>query len=461
MREKNFLVLLILISLAIKVPIALMTANGFGVDEALYQSLAKSFLKNGFYGIKTEYYDERFVSPVFPIIQLIFLKLFGDVGMLFVSPIFSSLTVIPIYYLAREIKKVYAAKLASIFVVFNPALIVLGARPLTESLALFLFSFSLLFFYKSFTKNLYFAFSMIFFVLTFLTRYQFGAHLIFLFSSFIILALFHQKTYIIRKLFEIYNLNKEIKIRYILLGGLIGLLLQAPWFYYNYINFRNIYGSAYSQASTDVGFSSSFYLYFFYIFEILGFLFLFVFHSIYVNIKRKKIDLITFGFLVIFLSQVIFLSKVAKDRYLLPVIPFAALLFAFSFEYFEKKRKEIRKIFYILLILSVLGGLYGSYIYLNNPRYIETKKALDYANTVCRNPIMSNVFTSVWRYTDFENIPYTSDSSIQRTSIEKHNVSCIVVSLYEAPFADILRDSKDFTLINQYGKLFIYKSVVQ
>ena len=442
MREKNFLALLFAISLAIKIPLALFFVKGFGVDETLYLSLARKFAEAGEYGIKTEFYDMRFVAPLWPTVLAFVYGLGGELAARFLSPIISSLTLVPFYYLGKKFLSKTAASYVALFFLFNPAAILLSTRMLTENLALLLFTIAIILLLdtkKNKWKLVPFA---VFAASAGITRYPLLLHSLTIFLAFVFLT----------KKFDL------IANRFFFLSIATTLLVLSPWFIFNLENFGNILGGPLHQASGDAGFViAQAVLYFPYLLIILGPLFPFVFVGAKYLLDRKQIVL-PMLFLVFFFTQFFVLGKVAEERYLFPILPFAGLLVGVSLEKFlrSKWKQLVTTLFVFLLAIGFLGGIYLVNLFGNLPRYVEMKQAVLWAKENCTAPIVSNGFTYVWYYAEFENIPLLNkEKTIELVSAR--NVECIIFTPYEPFSENFLPDVEDFEPTKSFGKVLIYK----
>ena len=132
MDGRRFLIILVAASFAIKIPLALMTQS-FGVDESLYLSTARHYSETGIFGLQDGSYDFRFIAPVFAFVASVFYKIGGESGVLLVSPIFTTLTLVVFYFLGRQIGGEKVGRLAALMGMFSSILLLISSRPLTAA----------------------------------------------------------------------------------------------------------------------------------------------------------------------------------------------------------------------------------------------------------------------------------------------------------------------------------------
>lgn len=446
MKAWKFLALLFLASLAIKIPFSVANTS-FGVDETLYLATARHFVETGDFGIRTDFYDYKFLSPLFPSIASAFYFVGGQNGVLLIAPIFSSLAILIFYFLGKHVANEKVGRIAAIIGFFSSSLFILSSRPLTESVALFFFSFATLSMYLALKDKKYRIFSFAFpilFVLTFLARFQYGGVLLFLFVAYLVISKGYKR---LSKLNFVY-------------GVIASLLLASPWILFNLENYGSPLGAPASQASTDLGFSlSTAYLYFPYLFIVLGTVVPFVFYGLYKTWRMKNV-LLLLGFFAVFLVQFFVFGKVAEERYLLPILPASVVIGAIGFFELQKRhRKIVNYAFVSLIILGVGLGVFGANYYHEYPRYNDTKEAVVFLKENCSSPVMSNSFTHVWYYAGYENIPIQSSEEKSLGLSKKRGVSCILFSKYEVPFNDYFEGSINVKKIFSNGGTSVYAPI--
>lgn len=442
MKDRNFLVLLIIISLAIKIPIVLFVLNGFGIDESLYLATARDYAETGIFGIKTEFNDFRFVAPLLAFVMSGFYKIFGEIGPLLVSPIAGSLAIIPFYYLGKLAINEKAGKLAAILALVNPAYFLLNTRPLTESIALLLFVSAVTIFLFAIKEKKYWIFILPLLFLTFLARYPYG----------VILGIFFIITLIIEKKFKlIFNYK-------MLIGLAITILIALPWLFYNYQSYGDFLGGPAHQGSTDIGFvyeRASWYVP--YLFMIAGATFPLMIYGLLKNIRERKLVYFLLGFFTIFLIQFFVFGKSVEERYMLPILPFVTILAISGYDHISLKwKKYVKYIFIAMIVINLFVAFYLVQIFSNLPKYSETQEALLWVKENCGPVIMGNVFTPTYNILGKDVVPVTLDPNKDNIVLKERNVDCVIVSLHESPYEDFFSSNIDAEKFS-FGKVFIYK----
>lgn len=448
MNYKIFLLVLILFSFVLKAAVAL-NANGFGVDESLYLTLAKKFALTGEYGMKTEFNDENFVAPFFPVTMSVLYKTLGESGALLASPLFSSLTILPIYFLARKLYDEKIARISSLVFLANPAAILLATRPLTESYALLLFSASLLFMFLSNKNRKFLVFFTPLAFLASITRYQLVPHLIVLFAAFAIYK---------KDLRMVFN-------KWFLVSLAVTLFIASPWIYYNMGIFGNPLGGIAHQGGTDAGFSLASMEYLLYLAIVAGPVFPFAIYGIYTGLKKRKQNwFVLLSFAVLFAVQFFGFGKNVELRYLFHLIPIMSIASAAGFEkVYSTRWKVFVKIFFGALLvvgiagaLMVLSGLVRVQQFVNFDRYADTKQAALWMDENCKSPVMSNGFAYIWYYTKLDDVSlHDKDKNFQ--IVQDRNISCIMMNTYEAPYEDFFAGDERFELAYTAGKVLVYR----
>jgi len=446
MDRNRFLVLLLVSSLALKIPLAL-SVSSFGVDESLYLATARHFAETGDFGLKSDEYDFRFIAPVFPFLLSIFYSIGGENGALLVSPVFSSLTIIAIYFLGQRAGGEKTGRMAALVGFFASVLLLLASRPLTESTALFFFTVSLVLTYDMFyskktgLSNLALP-SLV--LLTFLTRFQYGA----LAAAVFLVCLVLSGGY------------RQLISRKFLLGCAAAALLLSPWALLNIENYSTPLGGAAHQAGTDIGFNpSSAVFYVPYSILIIGLFLPFVAYGKYVAFKERNTFLLA-SLSTIFIFQFFVFGKIVEERYALPILPVASVIAALGFYGFRKRFGKIASLAMVsLMLVSAVAG-YGAYaMYQGYERYNETKAGVMFMKGNCSPPVMSNSFAHVWNYwgTGIENVPIQPDlyKSLERAG--ERFVTCIMFSGYEYPNMDPFYGTPYVERIFNIGKVSVYR----
>ncbi len=442
MKDRSFLALLVVANLAIKIPLALFFLQGFGIDESLYLATARDYAETGNFGVKTEFNDFRFIAPLLAFVMSGFYKVFGEAGALLVSPIVGSLAIIPFFYLGKLAIGPNAGRLAALFLFFNPAYFLLNTRPLTESIALLLFSVSVLVFLLAIRNVKYRFFVLPLLLLTFLARYPYG----------ILLVVFYVVTLILERHTRFF-FNQNI-----LAGIALTLAIASPWLLFNYETYGDLFGGPAHQGSTDIGFDyqrASWYVP--YLFIVVGATFPFMLYGLFRNIRERKLIYFLLGFFVIFLVQFFVFGRSVEERYILPILPFAAILVASGYSNLLKwKEKIVKYIFVALMIVNIIAAAYLTYIFSTLPKYSDTRSAILWIKENCGPVIFGNVFTPVYQITGYDVIPATSDSEKDNQTIKDRNVNCVIVSAHESPYKDFFRNNFNAEK-KTFGNVFVYK----
>jgi 4-amino-4-deoxy-L-arabinose transferase-like glycosyltransferase len=446
MDERRFLIILIAASLAMKIPLALMT-HSFGVDESLYLSTARHYAETGAFGLQDGPYDFRFIAPIFAFLASFFYMLGGEGGVLLISPIFTTLSLVAIYFLGRQVGGEKVGRLAALMGMFSSILILMSSRPLTEGVALFFFSASLLAINSVAKGGKYHRWLVVLPVLmtlTFLSRFQYGFLIVVFFVSYVLFS----KTY------------KKFLAPGFLLGCLIAAAVASPWIVMNNTNYGSPLGGAERQAGTDAGFEiSSAVFYVPYFFLIAGLYAPFVFYGLYRAVKKRETFLVM-SFMVIFAAQFLVFGKIVEERYLLPILPSALVLASIGFFDMNRKQKKTTTTALIVLILGSLAIGYGAVnIYQNYARYDDSKNAAVFVKENCNSPIMSNSFVHIWYYTNYENLPLQKDLYASLELMKSRRANCIMFSTYEAPFEDKFYDTPYVKLVFETPGVNVYNIV--
>jgi 4-amino-4-deoxy-L-arabinose transferase-like glycosyltransferase len=449
MEERRFLVIVLLASLAIKVPLAL-TVTAFGVDESLYLATAKSLAETGRFGLADEYYDFKFIAPVFAMVASGFYVMGGEKAVLLISPVASTLTLLVLYLLGRRVGGDQIGRMSMMMGFFATMMVLFGTRPLTESTALLFFTSSLLFIHMMFearhirkranlNETVFTGVAVILSVLiTFLTRFQYGA-LATMFLAVLLVKWFFTE----RRLSE----SKESMYKMgVVAAAMFSVFLAAYT------------GGAGHQASTDVGFGQGSLLYIPYVFMMAGLFTPFVLYGLYRTHGTGEHFLII-AFFSIITAQMIFFGKVAEERYMLPILPVCAVLAAIGFRDLARHFGRIVPMFMVaVMILSVVAGGAAWYHYKNLGKYNETMEAVGFMKENCSSPVMSNSFSQVWYQTGFKNLPVQSDIYKSLELMGERGATCVMFSKHEAPFNDFFDGGPYARLVFESGGVSVYKT---
>lgn len=444
MDERRFLIILVAVSLAIKVPLALMTQS-FGVDESLYLSTARHYAETGVFGLQDGPYDFRFIAPAFAFVASLFYKAGGEAGVLMISPIFTTLAILTFYFLGKQLGGAKVGRLTSLMGVFSSVLLLMSSRPLTEGVALFFFSASLLAIVHVTRNSRAQSWSValpVLMTLTFLSRFQYGLLIVVFFAAYILFS----KNY------------RKILTPKFLLGCVIAAAVASPWILMNVVNYGSPLGGAERQAGTDAGFEiSSAVFYVPYFFLVAGLYAPFVLYGLYMSFKSKDSFLVV-AFAVVFLTQFLVFGKIVEERYMLPMLPATLVLAAVGFFGMNKKQNGVPAIAMIALMVgSVVLGYLAVDMYQNSARYSDTRDASVFLRENCSSPVMSNSFSHVWYYTGYENLPVQGDLHASLELIESRQARCIMFSEYEAPFVDMFQGEPSVKLVFESPGVSVYR----
>lgn len=442
MRDRTFLALLVIASLAIKIPIVLFFLHGFGIDESLYLATARDYSESGTFGVNTEFNDFRFIAPLLAFVMSGFYKIFGESGPLLVSPVVGSLAIIPFFYLGKLAINAKAGRLVALFLLFNPAYFLLNTRPLTESIGLLLFSTSILVILLAISNRKYRYFVLPLLLLTFLARYPYGI----LLGAFLVAILILERKWK-------FSFDQNI-----LASIAIAIAIAAPWFLFNFQSYGDVLGGPAHQGSTDVGFDYQRASWYFpYLFIVVGATFPFMLYGLLKNIKERKLVYFLLGFSVVFLVQFFVFGRSVEERYILPILPFASILVVSGYYHMLKWRRNlVRYAFVALMVVNILGAAYLTYLFSNLPKYSDTREAALWVKDNCGSAVMGNLFTPIYQTTGHEVFPVTLDPVKDNKIIKEKNINCIIVSLHESPYRDFFRN--DFNAEKKtFGNVIVYK----
>jgi 4-amino-4-deoxy-L-arabinose transferase-like glycosyltransferase len=441
MKDRTFVVLLVVASLLIKIPIALFFLQGFGIDESLYLATARDYAETGEFGIKTEFNDFRFIAPLLAFVMAGFYKAFGEVGPLLVSPIMGSLAIIPMFFLGKLALGEKAGRLAAALVAVNPAFFLLNTRPLTESVAFLLLVSGILLFFLALREKKYWMFVLPVLLVTFLARYPYG----FLLAVFFAAALLFEK-----KLKSVANYN-------MLIGVGLAVLIAAPWFLFNYESYGTLIGGPVHQGSTDVGFDytrATWYVP--YMLIVAGATFPLMIYGMMKNFHDRKLLFFLGGFFVVFLVQFFVFGKSVEERYILPILPFATILAVSGYEQLLKWNKRTKYVLVAMVALNIIAAAYLVDTFSVLPKYSETYDALAWMKGNCGPVIFGNVFTPTYNALGTSVIPPAFDQTADSQTIRDREVDCAIVSEHESPYADFFVDEYDSEKVS-FGKVHVYK----
>lgn len=440
MKDRDFLVLLVVVSLAVKIPFVLLFLSGFGIDEYLYLSTAREYAETGVFGINTETHDFGFIAPLLPLVMSFFYSAFGESGPLLVSPIMGSLSAIPFFHIGKSIFGSKGGRLAALLVLFNPAFFLLNTRGLTESIAFLLFSVAVLVMMLALKDKRYWLFVFPSILVTFLARYPYGLILLVFLAAVLVLE---------KKPRILVNRN-------LLIGLVIAGLIAAPWISFNVERYGNLVGGPVHQASTDIGFALEKAIWYVpYLFVIVAATAPFMIYAMVKGFRDKKLFYYFVGFDVVFIIQFFVFGQSVEERYMLPILPFATMLSVYGYMRLRKSSVNFANYALIaMLVANVAAAAYITDLFTNLPKYVDTELAVSFASENC-GTILSNTFTPIYYATGDSPIPVTTDPEQDLMLIEDGSVDCVVVSEHESPYENFFDNRFGFEE-NRFGKVSVY-----
>ncbi|MFH0832530.1 MAG: glycosyltransferase family 39 protein [Candidatus Aenigmatarchaeota archaeon] len=323
-------------------------------DEAVYMDLARN-IKNGEYFVNMAG-DESFRAPFFPFILYILYPL-GEHFLKVLPIIFMFSSVFVIYHFISRFYDKKTAFYLSSFLLTSPLLLFFGERLLTETIFLFLFSSSLLFFYISIEKDKrYMPLVGLLTGLSFLTKYQ-GIYLI---PTFIIYIYIRKKLSVIK--------SKEF-----VLSAIIFILLMIPWLLISYTYYGNIFGSYKAQMDTitspvsEAYYSGSVFFYIIYSVAIFGIPILLF--PAFLNKKFFDKNFSKLAIISVIIIFMIFSFSMRKELRYLVAFSFIFLLpCALGLKNLESRVKKKKIIIPIIFSILILLNVSSSAILMINGR---------------------------------------------------------------------------------------------
>jgi len=404
--KKYDILIILIIAVISRLLLAFKTVTPILWDAAVYMLNAKWF-------IGSHVYLELIRPPVWPLILSFFYLLnISDNGMVFVSLLFSALSIVMTYLLAKELFGTKAGIIASLLLMFTPLHIVWSTMSYTEIPASLFLLISLYFLYKGLNNEKFQYLSVFFASIAFLTRYP----LVLLFPS-IIICLWMQKKM---------NLKKFLLMTAVFITPVI------PWMVYNMLLtespiFSFVYGMFWvSQAS-----SSPFWYFLVNSPTVFSVLLVPIAFSVLAirDYKNKEIQ-IPLIFLVLFLAYSAFMLEHKELRYLLPVVPLFAIL---ASKYLSKFNW---KILLLLIPLFAISAYHSNYIFntefYNCPEIITSSQNLSgtvYSVFWPQTALYGNVTVAAPRPTpDKIDILMHNTSSLDRFIDYDSKISYVVVA---------------------------------
>jgi len=422
-REHKFLLIIFILALVIRVifvyvePIQVWDGT---VYSNLGYDLSKNFLDYSFANNGWSdampwggWPNAGFRPPVLPYsLSLVYLVGLGNFVKFFMSLI-GALSVVLIFFLAKEIFNKKVALYSAIFLTLIPLHVIFSGKTLSGVYATFFILLAMLCFWKTFEKGekKYAPFFGIFFALAILTRY-----------TVLWIALMFPIYFLIR--------NKSLsflKNKYLWYSILAFFIVLIPWFLYGYFTYGNFLGAfIHGMQGASVGFPQPWYFFFessFVMFSVLSLVFLVsIIFVIYKNkLSDKKILFLLLWFFL-FLGFAMFLPY-KETRFLLPIVPALCLLSGFFIDKIKKYKKIILMGIIIVCFLQLV--IHFGYVYKNS--YTDTNKCFLEGNKFLKDVqkdalIITEASPVIYYYTKKETHFYPSPWGLESLNslVEKH-----------------------------------------
>lgn len=300
-----------------------------------------------------------------------------------ISSIISSLTIFPVYFLAKKFLNHKYSLFASILFLFEPRLIINSTLGITESLYLFLIILSISMILSNNKKMVYTSFATG--ALASLTRYE--GLLILIPLTIIFILKYKKESKIILKYLIVFTifiivLFPMISIRVENTGrdGLTSHLIIGPRNVNEVIINEydsNILNSIYETLKQFLMFIFWISFPIFFIFLPLGIL------NYLKDFKREKKFLLLFCFVLIIPSLYAFLRNFDDTRYLFSIFPLFAIISGYSFEKIETrfKKKLLISLLFIIFISSIMFlEVYSEDAHSQIEHFIIAKKITELTN---------------------------------------------------------------------------------
>ena len=355
-KTDKYLLLFLLFSFLIRI-VFLTYSPIKGWDETVYLNLGTELAQNPFfYSLQNSGWNDfiptpeslyappniGFRAPILPYILSIFYFLNLDEVIPFLMPFISTLSILLVYILGKEMFNKNIGFYGAVFFSLTPISILTSEKVWTDPLVVFFLLLTFISFWIGYEKN----------------NNKFKI----LFGLFLALSLLSRYTTLwIIPIFPIYFLirDKNLKFvsnKYIWQSILLFFVTLIPWFIYGYIFYQNIFGGFIH------GFKASLYwggiqpwTYFidnsWFIFSIIGWLFLFSLFYIFYKKEFKKRGIYLLLIWILFFGLIVTAMPHKEERFILPIVPPICLISAFLIDK-QKYKKIILAIVIVLLIKS-------------------------------------------------------------------------------------------------------------
>lgn len=304
--------------------------------------------QNDLYG----YPNAGFRAPLLPYL-LAFLNILQLAFLInFFMPFIGALSVILVYWLGKELFNKKIGFIAAIFFAFIPLHVEYSSRVLTDALVTFFVLLSFVSFWKGFEKGnyKYKIFFGIFLALSLLSRYT----ALWIFPVFLLYAVIRGK------------LVQFLRDKYFWFSMVAFVITLLPWLIYGVFTYKNplgpfIHGAIASNYWGGVQSWYYFFIYWWQMFSVIGFIFVFsLFFLIYKKDFLKKEIYLLFLLFIFFLGFAIYQPH-KEERFLLPIVPALVLISAYTLEKFKKYTNRLVLLCLGFLLVSIIISVYKLY----------------------------------------------------------------------------------------------------
>ncbi len=407
------------------------------MDESAYMFAAKAITDG-------RGYIMWIIAPMFTYILALAFYIFGfsELVAKAVAPTFAVLSVIAMYYLAREFFDKKHSAIAALVLATLPIFMVLGERIMTEIPYTFFFILSLLFFIRAVEKDKkYLLLLVAIFITGFLIKYS-TILLLFIFALYFIIIENGRN-----------KLKDVLMSKWLLTSFIIGIILMMPMFFYSQSLFENpvkLFFVAFSTYNIEPDEPWYFYLQAFPL--IAAATLPFAFYGAYtaIKMKNKKMLWIFLSLSSLFLYRFLFLA-VMETRYLIDITPFLTLLVTFAFFSLKFNRGVVAVLFALMLAINIFGGVYAINTVANDPKYVDMLKASVWVKENCKSPILTNIVGPLRYYyidADIEVIGISNE-----TLADAKKYGCVVYS----KSASLVQQLELWEPTISFGNVLIYR----
>lgn len=352
--EKETKIILMIFLFALVLRIAFVFSSSSVIwDESVYLNLGYALSSNPLdYSLRGEGWSDfipltdidyawpkiGFRAPLLPYTLAVFYFFNLDFLIFLLMPFMGALSAVLVYFLGKRLFNKDVGFYSAVFIAIVPFHILYSSRILTDIIATFLITLSVLFFWKGFEKEdnkfkILFGFV---FALSIFSRYN----SLWMVPIFLIYLLAYKRNF--------------FKDRYFWISILVFLIVLIPIFIYGYFEYDHILGAFIhgGKASMYWGGIQTWHLYLDYFFTMFGIVGLvFIFSLIYIirnSLKNKAVYFLLIWILV-FLALASFMPH-KEDRYILPIVSAVCILSG----YFISRIKNGRLILAGILILALI-----------------------------------------------------------------------------------------------------------